>query len=152
MRRLHTTLYALTALLAGPAITHADVVQDWNAIMQSTVTGQSPMAAARFATITQLAVFEAVNAITCDNKPYLDTIFAPTGASPEAAAVAAAPTVLKNNLPASTANLDAARAASLAMIPDGRRKSAGIAVGEAAAAAMMAARTNDGSEAGESNH
>jgi hypothetical protein len=139
-------------LLFSHAIGKADVVGDWNAIMQSTVTGQSPMAAARFAAITQLAVFEAVNAITREYKPYLGAIFAPTGASPEAAAVAAAHSVLKNYLPASTANLDAARATFLATISDGPRKSAGIAVGEAAAAAMIAARTNDGSERGKSNH
>jgi hypothetical protein len=60
--------------------------------------------------------------------------------------------VLKNYLPASTANLDAARATFLATISDGPRKSAGIAAGEAAAAAMIAARTNDGSERGKSNH
>jgi hypothetical protein len=150
MRRPHTAaFYALTVLLVSPVVTRADVVQDWNAIMQSTVTGQTPMAAARFAAITQLAVFEAVNAITRDYKPYLGTIFAPTGASPEAAAVAAAHTVLKNYFPASMANLDASRAASLAMIPEGPGKSAGIAVGEAAAAAMIAARTNDGSETSE---
>src|SRR6185436_6750005 len=34
---------------------------------------------------------------------------------------------------------------SLAQIPDGPAKTAGIAVGEAAAAAMIAARANDGS-------
>src|SRR5919107_465353 len=40
--------------------------------------------------------------------------------------------------------LDAQYAASLAGIPDGSTKTRGIAVGEAAAAAMKAARTDDG--------
>ena len=40
--------------------------------------------------------------------------------------------------------LDAQYAASLAAIPDGSPKTRGIAVGEAAAAAMIAARTDDG--------
>ena len=50
------------------------LVLDWNAIMQSTVSGQAPFPQARFAAITQLAVFEAVNAIRKDYKPYLGTI------------------------------------------------------------------------------
>jgi hypothetical protein len=53
--------------------------------------------------------------------------------------------VLKNYFPASSAVLDAARASSLAPIPDGPAKSAGISAGEMAAAALIAARTNDGS-------
>jgi hypothetical protein len=133
------------ALLFSPAIGSADVVGEWNAIMVTTVSGQSPFAQARFAAITQLAVFEAVNAITGDFKPYLGTITAPGGASAEAAATAAAHNVLRNYFPASTTSLDAARASSLAAIPDGPAKNAGIAAGEAAAAAMIAARADDGS-------
>ena len=94
--------------------------------------------------ITQLAVFEAVNAITGDYKPYLGTVVAPAGASADAAAVAAAYTVLKNYFPLAP-NLDAAYAASLAAIPDGSAKSGGIATGQAAAAQMIALRLNDGS-------
>ena len=123
----------------------ADVVLDWNAIMVNTIGGQNPFAQARFAAITQTAVFEAVNAITGDYDPYLGTITAPPGASAEAAAVAAAHGVLKNYFPGSAASLDAARANSLAAIPDGQAKDDGIAVGEAAAAAMIADRANDGS-------
>ena len=89
--------------------------------------------------ITQLAVFEAVNAITGDYKPYLGTVVAPAGASAEAAAVAAAYTVLKNYFPLAP-NLDSAYAASLAAIPDGPAKSGGIATGQAAAAQMIALR------------
>src|SRR5262249_27380640 len=43
------------------------------------------------------------------------------------------------------ASLAAARAASLAAIPDGQGKDDGIAVGEAAAAVMVASRSSDGS-------
>jgi hypothetical protein len=134
------------ALLFSAAIGSADVVTDWNGIMLTTMSGQNPFAQARFAAITQLAVFEAVNAITGDFKPYLGTINAPSIASPEAAAIAAAHSVLKNYFPANAASLDAARASSLAAIPDGPAKSAGIAAGDAAGAAMILARSNDGSE------
>jgi hypothetical protein len=90
-------------------------------------------------------VFEAVNAITGDYEPYLGTVAAPPGASAEAAAVAAAHGVLKNYFPGSAASLDAASANSLAAIADGPAKDNGIAVGEAAALAMIADRANDGS-------
>jgi hypothetical protein len=52
--------------------------------------------------------------------------------------------VLKNYFPPAAAALDAARAQSLAAIPDGQPKYDGIAVGEAAAAAMILARASDG--------
>ena len=99
----------------------------------------------RFAAITELAVFEAVNACTNDYEPYLGTITAPPHASADAAAIAAAHRVLRNYFPASAADLDARASPSLSTIPDGRPKRDGIAVGEAAAAAMIAARANDGS-------
>ena len=122
----------------------ADVVLEWNAIMVSTVSSQNPFAQGRLAAITQLAVFEAVNAIEGGYRPYLGTIVAPGGASAEAAAVAAAHTVLRNYLPAAGAVLDSARATSLARIPEGAAKTSGIAVGEAAAAALIAHRLDDG--------
>jgi hypothetical protein len=143
--RKNAVALIVVALLFSPVGASADVVLDWNTIMLSTLAGQNPYAQARFAAITQLAVFEAVNAITGEYTPYLGTISAPIGASAEAAAVAAAHTVLRNYFPGSAMSLDAARANSLAAIPDGPAKSAGIAVGEAAAAAMITARTNDGS-------
>src|SRR5207248_2378786 len=105
----------------------------------------TPFAQARFGAITELAMFEAVNACTGDYKPYVGTMHAPAGASAEAAAIAAAHDVLKNYFPGRAAALDAARAQSLLAIADGPHKTDGIAVGEAAAAAMIAARANDGS-------
>jgi len=135
---------AAAALLFGSAMANADVVEDWNKIMLNTVSAQNPFAQARFAAITQLAVFEAVNTITGQYTPYLGTISALPGSSSEAAAIAAAHTVLRNYFPAAAVSLDAARATSLASIPDGSSKVNGIAVGEAAAAAMIAARINDG--------
>ena len=132
-------------LLSTAALSANDPVLEWNAIMVSTTAGQNPVFQARFAAITQLAVFEAVNAIDKDFDPYLGTLAAPPTASAEAAAVAAAHAVLKNYFPANAAALDAARATSLAGIADGIRKQEGISVGEAAAAAMIALRTDDGS-------
>jgi hypothetical protein len=136
---------ALAALLmAGPAAARADVVLEWNAIMLTTITGLNPAQQGYFAAIAQLAVFDAVNSITGKFRPYVSTIRAPRTASAEAAAVAAAHVVLKHFVPGRAAELDAARARSLAAIPDGPAKGAGVAVGEAAAAAIIQARLNDG--------
>ena len=146
MTRLCTSATLVALLGCSPFAAKADVVLDWNAIAVNTLVsqGQSPFAQSRLMAITQLAVFEAVNAITGDYKPYLGTVTAPAGASADAAAVTAAYLVLKNYVPLAL-NLDAAYAASLAAIPDGPAKSGGIATGQAAAAQMIALRLNDGS-------
>ncbi|HSL21780.1 MAG TPA: vanadium-dependent haloperoxidase [Vicinamibacterales bacterium] len=141
-------LYIAGLLAIGPALAGADVVLDWNATAVTTLNTQSPpvnpFAQARFGAIVQLAVFEAVNAVTGEYEPYLG-IVAPAGASAEAAAIAAAHRVLTTYFPGNAASLDALRANSLAAIPDGPEKEAGIATGESAAAAMIASRANDGS-------
>jgi hypothetical protein len=132
-------------LLSTAAVSSTDPVLEWNSIMVNTTASQNPFFQARFAAITQLAVFEAVNAIDKNFEPYLGTIAAPSGASPDAAAVAAAHTVLGKYFPGDASALDAAYDASLARIPNGTAKQDGIEVGEAAAAALIALRTGDGS-------
>jgi hypothetical protein len=146
MRRLSISVSLVAVLVCSPVAARADVVLQWNEIAVSTLIsqGQSPFAQARFMSITQLAVFEAVNAITGDYQPYLGTVVAPAGASADAAAVAAAYGVLKNYFPLAP-NLDSAYTDSLAAIPDGAAKSGGIAAGQAAAAQMIARRVGDGS-------
>jgi hypothetical protein len=138
--------WVVAVILAAAPAADADVVTDWNAIMVATVSTQNPFAQARVAAIVHLAVFEAVNAVTRDYAPYLDSPVPVTRpASPEAAAVAAAHRVLATYFPANAASLEGARLSSLAALPDGARKANGVAVGEAAAAAMIARRAADGS-------
>jgi len=109
------TLVRLVALAAiCPGVTSADAVQDWNAIMWTTTAAQNPFLQARFAAITHLAVFDAVNAITGNYQPYRGTVTAPQGASPDAAAVAAGHRVLSTYFPGSAQALDVAGAGSLA--------------------------------------
>jgi hypothetical protein len=85
------------------AVANADAVLEWNAIALVTfnANGQNPFAQARYGAIVQLAVFEAVNAITGEYHPYLGTINAPQGASAEAAAIQAAYDVLITYFPSS---------------------------------------------------
>jgi hypothetical protein len=142
------TLLAAAAcgmLFSAAALASSDPVLEWNSIMVNTTASQNPFFQARYAAITQLAVFEAVNAIEKDFDPYLGTVVAPPGASPQAAAVAAAHAVLLYYFPADSIGLNAEYQTSLAAIADGSAKQDGIAVGEAAAAALIALRTNDGS-------
>ena len=143
--RFTTTFCAVLVALAllSPAVAHADVVLTWNEIAVRTLQSQNPFAQARLAAIVQLAVFEAVNAITGDYEPYIG-IEAPIGASAEVAAATAAYRVLKTYFPAAP-GLDEAYTISLAEIPDGPSKDDGIATGEAAAAALIVNRQNDGS-------
>lgn len=133
-----------------PGLASADVVLEWNAIMVGLVQDQPPPNMNRFAAITQLAVFEAVNAVTGEYTLYLGTVTPAHAASAEAAAVTAAHRVLRHYFPERSALLDKAQAHSLASIPDGPAKTSGISVGEDAAAKMIAARMNDGSEPPES--
>ena len=135
-------------MLFGAAAARADPVTDWNEIMVTTVMQATPdpYLWIRSGTIMQVAVFEAVNAIVGDYEPYLGTLTAPRGASAEAAAIAAAHRTLVTLHPDRAADLDPRRAASLAQVADGQAKTDGIAVGEAAALAMVAKRANDGSD------
>ena len=139
-------VFALVSVIVSPATARADVVLDWNAIALTALGSQNPFNQARLLSIVQLSVFEAVNAITGEFRPYLSTVVAPPGASAEAAAIAAAHMTLKQYAPATqAAMLDAKRAEFLAAIPDGQAKEDGIDVGEAAAAAMILLRAADGS-------
>jgi hypothetical protein len=135
------------SVLFGSAAARADAVLDWNAIAVNTAVAnkQNPFAQARYAAIVQLAVFEAVNSITHKYQPYLETIAAPPDASPDAAAIEAAYQVLSTYFPASQPMLHADWTNSMQSIPDGSAKTDGIATGDAAAAAMIALRANDGS-------
>jgi len=143
IQSLIITTITLAGLTAVPTV-RADAVLAWNEIMQATVASGNANIQARSGSIAQLAVFEAVNSIIGDYQPYLGTIAAPEWASPDAAAVAAAHGVLVVLYPGSNAVLNLSRAASLAMIPDGPAKDAGLAVGEEAAATMLLLRANDG--------
>ena len=125
--------------------TSDDVVLQWNEIAITTIGAQPPFPSSRFMAMVSLAVFDAVNAITGRYEPYLEGIAAPGDTSTEAAAITAAHGVLKAFFPAAGDSLDRQRDGSLASIPDGPAKGNGIAVGEAAAAAMIAERTGDGS-------
>ena len=144
----NVTAAARTARRRAPIVvpTRDNIVREWNEIaINAILPNGPPFTGARFMTIVQLAVYEAVNATTGKYQPYLGTIAQAPGASAEAAAVMASHDTLVAYFPAQAAVLDARRDASLATIQNGQAKTDGIAVGAAAAAAMVANRANDGS-------
>jgi len=157
------------ALHAGPAYAaENDAVRVWNERAAVTLANGNaaatpglmfaPPVAFIHMAIVQGAVYDAVNAIKGGHAPYLKGLKAATSASADAAAATAAHHVLigiVNQAPVTAtltaeiknaikARLDADYASSLAEIPAGQAKAKGVAVGAAAAAAMLANRTGDG--------
>jgi hypothetical protein len=141
---------ALVVFLVAPGVARADVVGDWNATAQAEAVLIRPTAhgQARGMAMVQGAVYDAVNAITQTHQPYLldlDDVDVQPFASQDAAVATAAHHVLVQIVaPARVGALDTAYGATLAAIPDGPMKADGVEAGEAAAAAMLAARQNDG--------
>jgi hypothetical protein len=142
-------LVSLLVLACG-TIHASNVVTDWNTIASTTIVtngGKSPGPSAVWFAYTSLAVYDAVNSITGHYQPFYYRFAAPANASIGAAAVAAAHRVLVNYFPAQQTALDSQFATSLAGVADGGDKTAGVAVGEAAAMAIVNARRGDGLEA-----
>ena len=141
-------LAACAALLVPAASARADAVTDWNLIATNALivsAAQPPQVSVPHLAMVHGAVYDAVNAIDGDYEPYLlSSSSAQPSDSKRAAAATAAFRVLGHLVPAQQGTLDALYAASLSGIPDGEPKTRGIAVGEQAAAAMIAARANDG--------
>ena len=68
-----SAIVLVAGLISGPATARADdIVLRWNEIAARTATSTSPFNQSRVAAIVQLAVFEAVNAITGEYEPYLN--------------------------------------------------------------------------------
>jgi len=147
--RSATLLLAGAALLAIAASTpaRADTVTDWNQLATDALivnAGQGPTVSVLHLAMVHGAVYDAVNAIDGRHEPYLAAPRARSWYSKDAAAATAAYRVLVSIVAAQQAALEARYQASLAAIPEGKAKAGGIAVGEAGAAQMIAARTGDG--------
>jgi len=133
------------ALLAGAPGVHADVVTDTNA-KAAEIASKHPATppAVRIMAIVQASVFEAVNSITGRFAPLRAKIAAAPGASVDAAVAAATRASLSKLMPTLQTAIDADYQAALAPLPEGPAKANGIAVGEQAAAAILAWRSEDG--------
>ena len=161
----------LLALL-GPAASagandgaRSDAVGAWNinagkAAVAACISpvGPSP-AEARMYAITHVAIHDALNAIDRRSEPYVYRAQVRRRTSPDAAVAAAAHDVLvpilgqlsalvpPECITAAVAGVETDYDAALDAVPDGRAKDRGVALGQAAAAAILALR-EDGRRAG----
>jgi hypothetical protein len=140
----------------------ADRVAEWNeragtaAIAACISPGGPPPGEARLYAMMHLAIHDTLNAIDRRSRPYAFDGQAKKGASVDAAVAAAARDVLVavlNQMPLppgcrepAVASVEDDYTAVLDTIPDGRAKSRGVALGQAAAAAIVALRAGDGSD------
>ena len=131
MKNTQVTLMRYIALaLAIVPVATGNVVTDWNTIASTTIVkngGKAPGGAAVWFSYESLAVYDAVNAITGQYRPFYYYGNAPRNASIDAAVAAAAHRVLVNYFPSQQTALDAQFAASLSTISpgDGHAKDAG---------------------------
>ncbi|MFL6079988.1 MAG: vanadium-dependent haloperoxidase [Ornithinibacter sp.] len=157
-----TLVPAQTATAAAPPMT-SNAVQRWNEVagrvgLASCLSpGNDPLHESRMYALGALAAHDALNAV---HRRYASYASRPPGgrlADPDAAVAAASRTALAaalGQLPpefagcraAAMALVDEAYAAELAAVPDGAAEDAGVAVGTAAAAAVLATRVGDGSD------
>jgi hypothetical protein len=106
-----------------------------------------PARSSRAMAIIHIAMFEALNAIKGEYKGYTDVKASKGGAiSDEAAIVQAAHDALVAMYPSQQAIFDARASEDLARMKNPSEKARGIALGKAAAAALLAKRGGDGSE------
>jgi hypothetical protein len=130
--------------------TQARIVVEWNhALLDALTSAQvAPPPAMRAGAIVASSVFDAVNGITHRYAPYAITAAAPGGASPRAAAAAAAHRSLTALFPARRSELDALLVTTLAGLPARERRTGtidrGLAWGVSVADTILALRAHDG--------
>ena len=162
--RLLLSTVAIAWVIGSGATAAADAVTDWNAnagaVAQAACISPAPnpFHESRLYAMVHIAIHDAVNAIQLRSTPYAYDGVAPVGASLEAAIGTAAHAVLVSELPKLPAPfftgcvpgaVELAHdlyVAALDSIPDGQAESDGIAVGTAAANAILALRSDDGSD------
>ena len=130
-----------------------NLVSRWHDVATTTInvpsspTGATPeerVGGPDIATL-QIAVYDAVMAITGTHKPFATTPVAPgAGASVDAAINEAAYRVLLGLFPSRSANYQAMYDTEIAKIATGSAKTRGIALGAEVARATLALRANDG--------
>jgi hypothetical protein len=142
----HRHALVAIALLGLGQPASADVISDWNENAVAVVVnhGMPPPPAERLYAMVQVAMYDAVNSIERKYRPYLVQLPVSPTASKEAAAAAAAGTILTRINPQAQAKTESLLASYLASIPDGAAKDEGVRLGEAVAAKILEARADDG--------
>jgi hypothetical protein len=141
MRRLAIAGVASLLTVAASAPARADTVTDWHSAALGALSAPAPLGAGQPPHVTTIhmaivhgAVYGAVNVGDWRHPHY----------SKDTAAATAAYRVLVSLVPAQQDRLASLYEDSLENVRPGRAKSRGVAVGEKVAAAVLAARANDG--------
>lgn len=122
----------------------------WNgqALQAVRTTSLNPPRASRMLAMLHIAIFDAVNSIDQQpHDPYHFGTLADPACSKEAAVAQAAHDILVAIFPTQAADLAAALANRLSLIPDGAPKTEGLMLGATVADAILDLRANDGSNA-----
>ncbi len=125
----------------------ADAVTHWNDILLEVIrdVGGSPCPIARGGAMMHGAIYDAVNSIIPTHTPYLVKVAAHPAASIDAAVAYAAHDTLAAAFPSTKVDLATKLSSAVAGLAP-LEKAAGKAVGQAAAQAMIAARSGDGAD------
>ncbi len=140
------------ALVLGGTTARADVLGDWTdiAVGMATSAKQPAHVQARTLAMVHVAMFDTLNAVDARYTPYKVKPVPSVGTSAEAAAAVAAHDVLVAVFPTEAARLDAALDISLVRVTDAGVRASSLALGQRVAAAILALRASDGSDAAES--
>ena len=135
----------VTLTLTRSAATQTDAVLDWINVALKAIQGDvtDPPVATRVLAVQSIAVYDTLAAI--QGTPAFLVQRTVTGSiDAQAAAAQAAYRILYALFPAQRSTFDAALATSLAKVADGAAKSAGIALGDSIARAVIDIRATDG--------
>ena len=151
------TILAIGAISVTAPVQAAQLTDINETFLQSIRnTGTVTPEVARTGAIMYLSVYDAVNGIDLANNPhqgfqqyFTEPTAAPTNASKEAAAIAAAQEVLQSLYPEDNTFLSTSFNDLLSAIPDSSAKSAGISWGQSVAQQLLAVRSNDGANLSE---
>jgi len=141
MKKVCVLMLGIAVSLATSSVVRADAVTDWNAIAIQTIAGVPSHPGATG--LLDGAVYDAVEAISGRFRPYHVHIPGASG-SPDAAVAKAAHDVLVSRFPSLTVSLDLTYHSYLAA-HSLAEDDPGVAVGQQAAAGIIALRANDGS-------
>lgn len=150
-RHPHVAFLLGAASLLSGAAARADTITDCNVTAGQAVTDgrMGPAPAARAVAIVHTAAYEAANAITKRYPASALKLEGAGGASVDAAVAAACHATLAMLVPSQQGAIDGSYQAALSKIADGDAKAKGIALGEGAAAAILASRSDDGATTAE---
>ncbi|MFN9374409.1 MAG: phosphatase PAP2 family protein [Planctomycetaceae bacterium] len=133
------------ALPLSPPEAQADEITYWNGVMLDAIRGGStpPPRASRGLAMMHTAMFDAVNSVGKNYRPYEASFVTSSTASREAAAAQAAHDVLVSLYPSLQGTFDTKLTNRLNLITNGADKTDGITLGQSSAQSILALRLND---------